>query len=141
MSARSLCQVMLDKMVCCFACAAVTALKLALRAESQWATECAQTSVPHLHDLYFTALEVFSSLQCNELNQLCRGMFDGTILGCFSFVKPYHKLQGIELLQDLFNSHAVQRMLQVCPQYRQTVTDINPLQSVTQTAFCFLYLA
>ena len=82
-----------------------------------------RTAWPVLHRIH-----VFSSLQCNELNQFCRGMFDSTILGCFSFVKPYHKLQGIEFLQDMFNSHAVQRLLQVCPQYRQT-------------DFCFLYMA
>ena len=49
-------------------------------------------------------------------------MFNSTILECLSFVKPYHKLQGMEILQDMFNSHAVQHLLQVCP--RDTQDDL-----------------
>ncbi|KAL3141299.1 hypothetical protein ABBQ32_004893 [Trebouxia sp. C0010 RCD-2024] len=40
------------------------------------------------------------------------GMITSIKFACFSFVKPYHKLQGMEILQDMFQSHAVQYLLQ-----------------------------
>ena len=73
----------------------------------------------HLHDLYSRCVSVNGAL---SFSQLCRGMFNSTILECLSFVKPYHKLQGMEILQDMFNSHAVQHLLQVCP--RDTQDDL-----------------
>ena len=54
---------------------------------------------------------VFSAIVSISLRFMCRGMISIN-LACFSFVKPYHKLQGMEILQDMFQSPAVQSLLQ-----------------------------